>query len=104
MKRLVLSLGIIVAASCITWALNAQTKPKEAPKTYHVNLTMDQWKYVLNGLEVIKNAVKTSNMPAAQATYISDSIIIMYQNEFGRQIQQQLAAEQKPKDSTIKKK
>lgn len=102
MKRLQLFLAIIVIASVSTWALKAQTKPKEAPRTYHVTLTIDQWQSILNGLDVVKNAVKTSNMPAAQATFISDSLISIYQNEFGRQIQGQLIAEQK-KD-TIKNK
>lgn len=109
MKRLVLFLGITIAISAITWVLKAQTKPKEAPKTYHVTLTIDQWQAVMNGLESIKNAVKTSNMPAAQSTFISDSLISTYQNEFGRQIQGQLAAEQNPnpgvkKDTTKPKK
>jgi hypothetical protein len=109
MKRLVLFLGITITASAITWVLNAQTKPKEPPKTYHVNLTIDQWQSIFNGLESIKNAVKTSNMSAAQSTFISDSLISTYQNEFLRQIQGQLAAEQKPqqqvkKDTTKPKK
>lgn len=97
MKKLVLFLGITIAISAITWALKAQTKPKEAPKTYHVTLTIDQWQAVMNGLESIKNAVKTSSMPAAQSTFISDSLISTYQNEFLRQIQGQMAAEQKAK-------
>lgn len=100
MKRLVLFLGITIAVSVFTWALKAQTKPNQ--KTYHVTLTLDQWQNVMNGLEGVKNAVKTSSMSAAQATYISDSILNVYQNEFSRQIQGQLAAEQKPK-SDVKK-
>lgn len=109
MKRLQIYLAIIVIASVSTWALKAQTKPKEPPKVYNVSLTLDQWQNVFNGLESIKNAVKTSNMPAAQATFISDSLINVYQTEFGRQLNQQMAAEQKPKsdvkkDSTIKNK
>lgn len=107
MKRLVLFLGITISVSAITWALKAQTKPTQ--KTYHVTLTLDQWQNVMNGLEGVKNAVKTSSMSAAQATYISDSILNVYQNEFSRQIQGQLAAEQKAKtevkkDSINKKK
>lgn len=101
-KKWTLGISTLVLASSITWALKAQTKPKEAPKAYHVTLTIDQWQAVMNGLESIKNAVKTSNMPAAQSTFISDSLIATYQNEFGRQIQNQLAAEQKVK-TEIKK-
>lgn len=104
MKRLVLSLGIIVAASCITWALKAQDKPKQSLKTYNVTLTREQWAVVLNGLELVKNAVKTSNMTAAQSTFICDSVLSVYQLEFDRQVTTQLAAEQKLKDSTNKKK
>lgn len=107
MKRVVFFLSITIAISAITWALKAQTKPKEA-KTYHVVLTIDQWQSVFNGLESIRNAVKTSNMPAAQSTFISDSLISTYQNEFLRQIQGQLATEklksETKKDSTSKKK
>lgn len=108
MKRLQLFLAVIVIVSVSTWALKAQTKPKQSPKTYSVHLTIDQWNSVFNGLESIKNAVKTSNMPAAQSTFISDSLITVYQSEFSRQLNQQLAAEKtKPevkKDSTSKKK
>lgn len=106
--RLHVIIGIIVIASVSTWALKAQTKPKEAPKRYHVTLTREQWVSVLNGLEAIKNAVKTSSMTAAQSTFICDSIISLYQTEFDRQVSTQLAAEQKAKpevkkDSTSKK-
>lgn len=109
MKRVLLFSAIITIVSVSTWALKAQTKPKQAAtKTYSVNLTIDQWNSVFGGLESIKNAVKTSNMPAAQSTFISDSLINVYQNEFSRQLNQQLAAEKtKPevkKDSTSKKK
>lgn len=104
MKRLALLFILIVIASAFTWALKAQTKPKEVSKDYHVVLTIDQWQAVLNGLEVIKNAVKTSNMSAAQSTFISDSLISIYQNEFLRQIKGQQAAEklksEPKKDST----
>lgn len=100
--------GILLMAVCITWAVKAQVKQKEAPKTYSISLTLDQWQSVFNGLESVKNAVKTSNMPASQATFISDSLISLYQNEFGRQIQMQLAAEKSKlevsKDSTNKNK
>lgn len=102
MKRLSLFFAIILLVSATTWVLKAQTKPKEAPKSYEVKLSLDQWQLVLNGLEVIKNAVKTSNMPASQATYLSDSIIVLYQSEFSRQLQQQLADEKKGKPETKK--
>lgn len=109
MNRLTLFFSIILLVTAITWVAKAQTKPKELLKTYSVSLTLEQWQNVLNGLEVVKNSVKTSTMPSNQTTYIVDSLINPYQNEFGRQIQGQLAAEQKAKtevkkDSTSKKK
>lgn len=109
MKRFSLFLGVILLVSTTTWVLKAQDKPKQPPKSYEVKLTLDQWQSIMNGLEAVKNAVKTSNMSAAQATFISDSILNVYQGEFSRQIQGQLVAEQKAKaegkkDSTSKKK
>lgn len=108
MKRVLLFISVILIATVITETLIAQKKANEAPKTYSVTLTIDQWNSVFNGLESIKNAVKTSNMPAAQSTFISDSLITAYQNEFDRQLKQQLANEKvKPevkKDSTSKRK
>lgn len=102
-QRLLLYFAIVILATGITWALQAQNKPKEAPKTYSVTLSLNQWQSVINGLEAVKSAVKTSNMPANQATYISDSIILTYQMEFSRQIQFQVTEENK-KDSLVKPK
>lgn len=108
MKRVLLFASTILALSAITWVLKAQDKKSTPPKTYHVTLTIEQWQSIFGGLETIKNAVKTSNMTAIQSTFISDSIITLYQGEFSRQINQQLAAERvKPevkKDTTSKKK
>lgn len=108
MKRLSLFLGITLLASAITWVLKAQDKPKQTPKTYNVSLTKEQWFSVLNGLESIKNTVKVSNMSAIQSTFISDSLIGMYQNEFYRQLNLQFESEKiKPevkKDTTKTKK
>lgn len=108
MKRVLLFIAVILIATVITETLIAQKKANEAPKTYKVELTIDQWNSVFNGLESIKNAVKTSNMSAAQSTFISDSIINIYQGEFSRQLNQQLAIEKSKteakKDSTSKKK
>lgn len=107
-KKAIIYSSIILLFVIGTWALKAQNKPKEAPKVYQVSLTLDQWNSVFNGLETIKNAVKVSNMPAVQSTFISDSIITVYQTEFSRQLNQQIASEKaKPevkKDSTKTKK
>jgi hypothetical protein len=108
MKRVLLFVSIVAGISCFT--MMAQTKPKlpQPTKTYNVSLTKDQWYSVINGLEAIKSSVKLSNMPANQSTYISDSLITLYQVEFSRQVNLQLNAEKvKPevkKDSTSKPK
>lgn len=112
MKRVFLFVSIITGAAFVT--MMAQTKPGPAhtfnlpPKTYNVALTKEQWYSVLNGLEAIKSSVKLSNMPASQSTFISDSLISVYQVEFRRQVNLQLEAEkEKPeakKDSTSKNK
>jgi len=100
--------GIFLMAVCLTWALKAQIKLPQPPKTYSVSLTPEQWDNVLGGLESIKNAVKVSSMSAIQSTFISDSLITVYQKEFIRQINKQIEAErQKPevkKDTTKPKK
>lgn len=108
MKRVLLFLSIIVAASIITGVLMGQQKPLPPPKTYAVSLTPEQWNSVLGGLESIKNAVKVSNMAARESTFISDSLITVYQTEFVRQINKQIENERpKPelkKDSIKPKK
>lgn len=105
MKRVLLFLGILVAASLITGVLIGRQKPPQPPKTYNVSLTKEQWYSVINGLEAIKSSVKLSNMPASQSTFISDSLIAVYQVEFSRQVNLQLDAEKsktEKKDSTTK--
>lgn len=106
MKRVLIFISIITGAACLT--MMAQTKPQSQTKTYNVSLTKEAWYSVLNGLEAIKSTVKMSNMPANQSTYISDSLITVYQVEFSRQINLQLDSEKsKPdvkKDTTKPKK
>lgn len=108
--RVLLFLGIITIASGLTWALKAQShqmdikmKP-QPPKTYSVSLTLDQWQGLINGMEGIKNKLKLSSLPSNEVTMINDSLLNLMQGEFVRQIQTQLAAEQKPKDTTTKTK
>jgi len=106
--RVLLFISVLTIVSGLTWALKAQTKPPQQPKTYSVTLTPEQWNNVINGMESIKNAVKLSNMAARESTFISDSLLSGYQTEFIRQINKQLEAERsKPevkKDSTKPKK
>lgn len=103
-KKWILAIATLSLVIGLTWALKAQQKQNETPKSYSVTLSLDQWRTILNGLEAIKSAVKTSNMPANQATFISDSLLLTYQVEFNQQIQSQLNAEQKQKDTLVKPK
>lgn len=104
MKRLQLFLAVIVIVSVSIWALKAQTKPKQPPKTYKVELTIEQWNGVLMGIENVKNRLKVSDMPAKEVTAINDSLLTLIQAEFTQQINVQLASEKPKKDSTSKKK
>ena len=99
-KKWGLAIAVLILAVGITFALRAQQKANQTPKSYSVTLSLDQWQLIFNGLESIKTSVKLSNMSARESTFISDSIIATLQNEFGRQIQAQLSADQKQKDST----
>lgn len=97
MKRSFLFLGTIVLVSIITMHLQAEYKKesRQLPRTYSVTLTNEQWISVLNGLESIKSAVKLSRMPANESTFICDSLILLYQMEFNRQINIQKQSEEK---------
>lgn len=104
MKRLVLFLGITVAASAITWALKAQQVKQE--KKYSVSLTKNQWIQLTQQLEFIKSNLRQTDLPSRNVAYISDSLLTPIQAIIGSQVNAQLEAE-KPKpiiknDSTIK--
>lgn len=71
-------------------------------KTYKVEMPLDFWIQLTNGLEFTKNNLKTSDLPSKTVTLISDSLFTPIQTEVSRQINAQLAAEQK-KDSTTTK-
>lgn len=108
MKRLKLFIGITVIASVATWALKAQTKPKETQKTYTVTLPLDKWNAILYGIEGVKNRLKVSDLPSKEVTNINDSLLTLIQAEFAQQINKQIDAERPKvevkKDSIIKKK
>jgi len=101
--RALLFISVITIVSGLTWALKAQTR-QQPPKTYSVTLTLDQWQGLINGMEGVKNKLKLSTLPANEVTLINDSLLNLIQGEFVRQIQGQIAVEQKPKDSTNKNK
>lgn len=106
MKRLVLFLGITIAISAVTWALKAQTKPKE--KIYTVSLPLNGWIQLTQQLDLVKTQLRQSDIPSRNVAFISDSLLTPIQALIGSQVNAQLEAE-KPKaefkkDSTSKKK
>lgn len=108
MKRLVLFLGITIAASAITWALKAQTK-QPPKKTYKVELAIEDWQHVMAAIEMSKAALKRSDLPSKDVVFINDSLFSYIQAAFASQINAQLEAEKqlKPeikKDTLIKTK
>lgn len=102
-KKWGLAIAVFILAVGITFALRAQQKPNESPKSYAVTLSLEQWQGLINGMEEIKNKLKLSTMSSRDVTFINDSLLVVYQSEFIRQIQLQLAIEQKQKDSTSNK-
>lgn len=104
MKRLALFLGITIAASAITWALKAQTKPNE--KTYSVALPLKTWIQLTQDLDVVKAQLRQSDLPAKNVAYISDSLLTPIQSMIGSQVNAQLEAEKMSikKDTTKPKK
>lgn len=108
--RVLLFISVITFISGLTYILKAQSHQMDInmklqpPKTYSVTLTLDQWQGLINGMEGVKNKLKLSSLPSNEVTLINDSLLNLIQGEFVRQIQGQLAAEQKPKDTTNKAK
>lgn len=74
----------------------------QTKKTYKVEAPIEFWIQISNGIEFTKNNLKTSDLPSKTVTLINDSLFVPFQAEISRQINQQIAAEQK-KD-TIKPK
>lgn len=72
-------------------------------KTYKVEAPLEFWGQATNGLEMTKNYLKSSNLPAKEVTFFCDSILIPIKDEMYRQVSAQIAAEQK-KDSAKPKK
>jgi len=91
---------IVLIATTITWFLKAQAPAKKETPKYTVTMSLDEWQSVMNGLEATKNYLKSSNSPARDVTYLSDSIISPIQYRFSSQINLQI---QQQGDSTKKK-
>lgn len=68
-------------------------------KNYTVTLPLDKWSNYVNGLEITKQQLRNSDLPAKQVTYITDSILTPIQISISQQINATLAAEAKIKDS-----
>lgn len=105
MKRLVLFMGITIAASAITWALKAQNKPED--KKYSVSFTIPEWEKIISQQQWISSQIKSSDIPSRNSVYATDSIITPLVQQLFSQLNSQIMAEQKKvqtKDSTNKKK
>lgn len=100
-KKSFLYAGILIGAVGITWALKAQQKAED--KKYKVEMTVQEWATKVNYLEYIKNQLRQSDIPSKQVAFISDSLLTPFQSEITKQIQFQLASEQR-RDTTTKPK
>jgi hypothetical protein len=103
MKKLLLFLGITVAVSAITWALQEKKQP---PKLYPVSFSLEEWQLKLNHLEYIKQVLRKSDLPSKEVALITDSAIAPFQNQIANQIQTLLAQEKatQEKKDTVKPK
>lgn len=95
MKRVVLFLGITIAASVITWALKAQTKPEE--KRYNVSMTIPEWEKTLSQLQWVQTQIKQTDMPTRNSGYANDSILTPLIQQIYYQLNSQIQAENKQK-------
>jgi hypothetical protein len=100
MRRVSLFIGLIIAASGITWAFNTQRKQPE--KTYSVSLSLQKWIQVTNELDYIKAQLRQSDIPSKQVAFMSDSLLTPLQTTIGSQVNAQI--QQETKKDTIKPK
>lgn len=100
-KKSFLYAGILIGAVGITWALKAQQKVED--KKYKVEMTIQEWSIKLQYLDYVKQQLRVSDLPSKQVAFISDSLITPFQSEITKQIQFQLASEQR-RDTTSKPK
>ena len=91
-KKAFLYAGILIGAVGITWALKAQQK---VDKTYEVKMTLNEWSIKLQYLDYVKQQLRQSDLPSKQVAFISDSLLTPFQSEITKQIQFQLASEQR---------
>lgn len=100
-KKSFLYAGILIGAVGITWALKAQQKVED--KKYKVEMTVQEWSIKLQYLDYVKQQLRQSDLPSKQVAFISDSLLTPFQSEITKQIQFQLASEQR-RDTTKPKK
>lgn len=93
-RRVFLFISVITLASGLTWALKAQTKPKE--KTYTVSLSLQGWVQLTQQLDLVKTQLRQSDLPSKNVAYMTDSLLTPIQALIGQQVNAQLEAE-KPK-------
>lgn len=70
-------------------------------KKYSVEFTQNEWAARYNWIEVAKQQIRGSDIPAKQALFVCDSLLGRFQNELAQQLQPQFQASN---DSTKKKK
>lgn len=111
MKKLVLFLGITIAASAFTWALKAQLKDDSIylpDKRYKVEMTIPEWEKTLSQIQWVQQQIKQSDMPSRNSIYCNDSILTPLVQQIFAQINAQVMADQKkaiqPKETTKTKK
>lgn len=71
-----------------------QTKAPD-PKRYSITLTLNQWILHDRGIELTKQSLKRSDLPARDVSFLIDSVLAPLQTEISRQIQPVLDAEKK---------
>lgn len=64
-------------------------------KMYKVEAPIEFWVQISNGIEFTKNTLKTSDLPSKTSTLINDSLFTPFQAEVSKQINAQIAADQK---------
>lgn len=99
MKNWLVATFVIVFMSLMAFQTHQQST-----KMYKVEGDLNFWIRATNGIEITKNNLKTSDLPAKTVTLINDSLLTPLGNEIARQVQAQLNAEQKKADSTKPKK
>lgn len=99
--------GAIILLALLTTTIVATAivtgNKKAEEKSYKVELPLSEWVKHDRGMEYIKSAIRLSDLPSKQTSFIIDSILTPFQSAIGNQINPILQQEQKVKDSLNKK-